>query len=312
MLPQQAGEMSGVAARIMEKYGLVRFDTCEFHASGRVLAVIDKVFPPQMNIPSVNQFIFLAWYILNSDWALFRGRIIKYLNGRPSDALLDRFEGATCNEKRQHALERLGKPEKPMPARWRTVADTLWFVDLYWEALQVAFEGERFNGGANAKTGSTAAMCAQWIKWSGSKKLRTLVDFVLEYVNDVWWPFEKQIGYENKEYDLKGCNGVYFRTRRVLTQLMIVEHCLKDVASLQSFESTVDAFGEEAREEVRSLYIRTYQLAKESIVRNSGRYLSGIRALAALADPDFVLVLYGNGAPSLKSSRGRVIEATRR
>lgn len=79
------------------------------------------------------------------------------------------------------ACEQLGKPAKPMPARWRTVADNLWFVDLCWEALQVAFEKERFNGCANAKTGSRAAMCVQWIKWSGSKKLRAL----FEYVNDV-------------------------------------------------------------------------------------------------------------------------------
>jgi hypothetical protein len=301
-----AGEISGVAARVIEKYGLVRFDTCEFHASGRVLAVIEKVFPAQMNVASVNQFIFLAWYILNSDWSMFRGMIIQYITDKPSQILLNRFQGATKQEKRADALEQLGKPAKPMPARWRTVADTLWFVNLYWEALQFAFEKERFNGGANAKTGSTAAMCAQWIKWSGSKKLRALFEFVLEYVNDVWWPFEQQIGYRNEEHALNGCNGVYFRTRRVLAQLMLVEGRLQDVSKLKSFEITVAAFGEEKQLEVKRLYERMYGLACESILRNSGRYLSGIRALASLADPEFVHIVYEVLCHYLKRKKGRM------
>lgn len=40
------------------------------------------------------------------------------------------------------------------------------------------------------------------------------------------------------------------------------------------------------------LYCHLYQLTKESILRNSGRYLSGIHVLGGLADLDFVPVLF--------------------
>jgi len=160
------GSLNGVGAHVMAKVGYVRHDTCEFHASARVLAILEKVFPGQMNVPSTTQFWYLAWYILNSDWKLFRGRIVDYLKGDPSPALLGRFSGNNKKERVDAALEHLGKPDKPMAARWRTMADTMWFVDLYWEALQAAFESERQTGGVNAKPGSVAAMCNQWIKWS--------------------------------------------------------------------------------------------------------------------------------------------------
>lgn len=43
------GALNGVAAHVMAKVGYVRHDTCEFHASARVLAILEKVFPGQMN-----------------------------------------------------------------------------------------------------------------------------------------------------------------------------------------------------------------------------------------------------------------------
>jgi hypothetical protein len=286
------GSLNGVAAHVMAQVGYVRHDTCEFHASARVLAILEKVFPGQMNVPSTTQFWYLAWYILNSDWKLFRGRIVDYLKGDPSPALLGRFSGNNMKERVDAALEHLGKPDKPMAARWRTMADTMWFVDLYWEALQAAFESERQTGGVNAKPGSVAAMCNQWIKWSGSKKLRALCNVALEFVNDIWWPFEQLIGVDDEDFGVAGCNRVHSRPRRVLEQLMLVEDRLADLQSLDSFSIVLAAFGEERRDEVVRLYRHLYQLTKESILRNSGRYLTGIHALGGLADPDFVPVIF--------------------
>jgi len=96
-----------------------------------VLAILEKVFPGQMNVPSTTQFWYLAWSILNSDWKLFRGCIVDYLKGDPSPVLLGRFSGNNKKERVDAALEHLGKPDKPMAARWRTMANTMWFVDLY-------------------------------------------------------------------------------------------------------------------------------------------------------------------------------------
>lgn len=111
------GSINGVAAQVMAKVGYVRHDTCEFHASARVLAILEKVFPGQMNVPSTTQFWYLAWYILNSDWKLLPGRVVDCLKEDPSPALLGRFSGNNKKERVAAALERLGKPDKPMAAR---------------------------------------------------------------------------------------------------------------------------------------------------------------------------------------------------
>lgn len=283
------GKDGGVGVLVMEKKGFCRHDLCEHHASGRLLAILEKVFPPRMNIASPTQFWYLAWYILNSDWNVFRGRIVKYLNENPAQALLERFPG---DNKKNAALAALGKPEKPMSARWRTLADTMVFVDLFLEALQHAFEEERQVGGVGAPTGSIAAMCTQWLKWSGSEKLRALCSMALEYMTDVWRPFDEKIGFSNQEFDLDGCNHVTYRPRRVLEQLTLIERCLADIQNLKSYSRVLAAFGNDCAGEVSQLYSHLYQLAKESVLRNSGRYLSGIYAFGGMADPDFAPVVF--------------------
>jgi hypothetical protein len=47
--PTMIGGIGGVGTLLMEKAGMfVRHDTCEFHASARLLAVIDSLWPPQI------------------------------------------------------------------------------------------------------------------------------------------------------------------------------------------------------------------------------------------------------------------------
>jgi hypothetical protein len=46
-----------------------------------------------MNIPSVSQFCYLAWYILNDDWPLYHGRILEYIKELANSSFLSRFGG---------------------------------------------------------------------------------------------------------------------------------------------------------------------------------------------------------------------------
>ena len=49
--------------------------TCELHALANLLKSLQVVWPAQMNIPSVVQFGYLTWYILNSFWKYFKGKM---------------------------------------------------------------------------------------------------------------------------------------------------------------------------------------------------------------------------------------------
>ncbi len=240
------GVRGGVGALLMERAGFVRHDTCEFHASARLLAVINSVWPPQMNVPSVSQYVYLLWYILNDDWELFRGRIVRFLNGPPDAgraALLMRFSGRSDAERLNEALETLKKPEKPNVLRWNTLADIILFAPMYLEALQSALDEERVNAGANAPTGSIPAMCAQWLKWSGSPKLLALVSMAHEFVVDVWQPADKLIALDDTHYGVRGCFKTFSRPSRVLDVLMQIESRLDNVRALASFDGVVNAFG---------------------------------------------------------------------
>lgn len=231
------GEHGGVGVLLMEKAGFVRHDTCEFHASARLLAVIDSLWPPQMNIPSVSQFVYLLWYILNDDWALYRGRIVKFLkenNSGSAKTLLSHFGGATEDDRRHAALTKLKKPEKPNVLRWGTLTDIILFTPLYFEALQAALDEERVNGGTNAAAGSIAAMCSQWVKWSGSNKLCALLATAVEFVKDVWQPADREIAVPDADFKVPGCFKTFSRPRRVLKLLMLIESRLDNVRSLGS------------------------------------------------------------------------------
>ena len=317
------GAQGGVGALMMDKAGFVRHDTCEFHASARLLAIIDALWPAQMNVPSVSQFVYLLWYILNDDWELFRGRIVRFLNGPPDAgraALLMRFSGRSDAERLNEALETLKKPEKPNVLRWNTLADIILFAPLYLEALQSALDEERVNAGANAPTGSIPAMCAQGLKWSGSPKLLALVSMAHEFVVDVWQPADKLIALDDTHYDthygVRGCFKTFSRPSRVLDVLMQIESRLDNVRALASFDGVVNAFGQHQEPEVVRLYKHLYSLSRASVLRNSGRYLSGVHLLGGLADPDFAPVVFEalahwkkkSGRPPLRTDKGRRLE----
>jgi hypothetical protein len=174
------------------------------------------------------------------------------------------------------ALHKLKKPEKPIVLRWNTLADCILFTPLYMEALQFALDEERVNAGSNAPSGSIPAMCAQWIKWSGSSKLRALLSMAVEFIVDVWRPADKLIALRDLDYDVHGCFKTFSRPMRVLNLVMQIEARLGDVNSLPSFSVVLEAFGMEQVAEVEKLYKHMYSLARASVLRNSGRYLSGV------------------------------------
>jgi hypothetical protein len=63
------GKFNGVGELLsanLERF--LRHDTCEHHASACVARVVENMWPPQMNVPSVTQFCYLAWYLLNDNW----------------------------------------------------------------------------------------------------------------------------------------------------------------------------------------------------------------------------------------------------
>lgn len=289
------GAQGGVGALMMDKAGFVRHDTCEFHASARLLAIIDALWPAQMNVPSVSQFVYLLWYILNDDWALYRGRMVKFVTDSTSasaEALLSRFAGSDVEAKRIAACAELTKPDKPNSLRWNTLADIILFVPRYFEALRSALEEERINGGTNASAGSIPAMCCQWVKWSGSDKLCALLSMASEFVSAVWQPADALIALPDRDYGVSGCFKTFSRPRRVLDVLMQIEARLANPRAVPSFQTVLDAFGEGQSAEVVKLFTHMYSLARASVLRNSGRYLSGVHLFGGLADPEFAPVVF--------------------
>jgi hypothetical protein len=314
------GVRAGVGALLMETAGFVRHDTCEFHASARVIAIFGRIWPAQINVPSVSQFVYLLWYILNDDWTVYRGRIKKFLKEScTADALrlLDRFSGATLAEKRTMARAELRKPEKPNELRWNTLADIILFTPRYMEACQAALNDERHNAGTNAPAGSIASMCAQWVKWSGCKELRALLVVAVEFVKDVWLPADKQIALHDFTFDVPGCFKTFSRPRRVLALLMEIETRLANVESLASFDVVAGDFPADQRPHLVSHYKQLYSLARQAVLRNSGRYLSGVLLFGGLADPSFAMVVFEAlahwkampGAPGVRTKAGLRLEA---
>jgi hypothetical protein len=132
----------------------------------------------------------------------------------------------------------------------------------------------------------------------------------------VWRPIEKEIGVSDKDYNVDGCFKVFSHPWQVLTQLILVERYLHHPTMLDLYKVVLESFGHNREAEVLKLYKHLYKLGHESILRNSGRYLSGIHAFAGLADPDFAPVVFEafahwlkkDKAPSVRTELGKRLE----
>jgi hypothetical protein len=156
------GEESGFGVLLSERLRrFIRHDTCEKHGSASVLRVVEALWPAQMNVPGVCQLAYLCWYILNSDWARFKGLMIKELE-QPrrdmDDDVIAMIESRAQKSGREFASElsclrtssELNKPSKPTSNRWETLSEMICFVNSFWPLLVVAFDDFRELQGASA------------------------------------------------------------------------------------------------------------------------------------------------------------------
>lgn len=312
--PTMVGAQNGVGVLLHVLHPGIRHDTCEHHALARLMAVLYEVFPACMNVLSVTQFLFITWYILNDDWEMYKGRMIKFLNfdSRRADvrAVLGRFAGG-----RVEALEKLTKPLKPNPLRWGTVAEIVSFVSLYFEALGWAFEHERMTVGANAGSCSVATICGQWTKWSASPHLLVLLQVTREFIEVIWEPANKEVDKFDNDYHVDGCFKTFSRPRRVLDLLMKIEAVQRDPKTLKSYAEVGRIYRD--ADAVRKFFDQLLLFSRESVRRNSGRYLSDIYLFGALADPDFAPFVFeafsfwkkDHRRANLSSKAARLVEA---
>jgi hypothetical protein len=199
--------------------------------------------------------------------------------------------------------------------RWGTVAEVVNFVSLYFEALSWAFEHERMTVGANPGACSIAAICSQWTKWSGSPKLHVLLQVTREFIRVIWEPANSEIDQFDKDYQVEGCFKTFSRPRRVLRLLMTIEALQKDPGKLESFHEVARAY--HGADVVRKFFDQLLLFARESVLRNSGRYLSDVYPFGALADPDFAPFVFDafcvwkskSRRKNLSSEVARLVEA---
>ncbi len=135
------------------------------------------------------------------------------------------------------------------------------FVNSFAPLLAVVFDEIRCFGGAGAVPGSVEAMASQWIRWSGSPKLRALMSMASEFLS-IWRSHDDYIGLPDEDYDVVCYHKVFSRPRRALFLLTSVQG-IKPVA-LDSFADVMEQFsGEE--DEVEQMYKQFYAMALDSV-----------------------------------------------
>lgn len=324
------GIRGGVGIKLSEKFHkYIRHDRCEHHASACVLRVLESVWPAQLGVESVTQLGYLCWYILNEDWDMYRAYMIEFIEDSPvpenvaphkigRKELLKRFSSGPTGI--QEAKKMLVKPDKPTGSRWRTLSNMIIFIWRFREALRWAFDRKRCLEGVGGSTpGSIAAMCGQWIKWCSSWRLVALCEIAREFIISFWKPHDDKISLRDLIY---GCSDSFKVFTRPMRALLLVESVNAWVKQLEegemppSFEKTVEAFGEEKREEVKQLYLTIYRRAKNAVHHNYGPYLQGMLVMAGVADPEFLPILWeamshwkGHKRKSLeRSKKGKLLQ----
>jgi hypothetical protein len=288
----------------------IRHDTCEFHGSASILRVLEFIFPSQMNVASILQFGFLAWYLLNDDWEIHKAVMLKELRKEELDATVrqmvirfftemypeqgDMEEEEMVAEGVNAAIAGAQKPAKPLFTRWETVADMIVFVSKYVEVLSISFEKTRQDGGAGVSASSMPGMAAAWIGWTNSPQLLACLEMGREFVEKLWKPHNDLIGKWNVLYDCDGVFDVFGRPHRTLNWLIEAEEMLSDFEELPSYKVMLAAYADEdnGEEKVRRLYLQCYTRTVERLKGNSCRYLEGMLVMSSLGDPSFVPTLW--------------------
>jgi len=289
-----SGHNGGVGALLQEKLGrFVRHDTCELHASASVIRVIESVWPPTKGRLSVTQFIYLAWYLLNLDWKMCRTYMEELLKA-DRESMLTRIKlflkVAHPNLNLEAAAAKLlesgilQKPEKPSSMRWGTMAATFVYVFRFCDVLSCVFETVREKLGPGGP-GSMSAMCMEWVRWSGSKKLRASLALCVDFIENLWKQYDEPVYARNELWDDSNHFQVCFRPKRALDYLVDAETRRSHFTSSDWYRGMMDAFGNAP--EVDAFVRNFYDLVCNRIRGNYGRYFSGIYALSGFGDPYF-------------------------
>jgi hypothetical protein len=289
--------------------------------------VIENMFPAQMNVVSVTQYGFLAWYLLNSNWGLVRSLMVVQLQKRRVEmddgvaAMLEREPGRDDGESVEETAARLlkssdlNKPDKPNSNRWGTQARMILFVARFSLLLAVVFDEMREYGSAGAaKPASIESMASQWIKWSGSPKLHAMLAMAKEFLRNWQW-HDNQISLPGEDLETHCYHKVFSRPQRALSLLMDIERVAESYSNLESYKLMQAAYPGE-REEVNALYVQMYSMALDCVKRNHARYLSGVYAYAGFGDAcaaSYVWEAFSHlknhkHKPGVRTPRGKAIE----
>jgi hypothetical protein len=324
-----SGRDAGVGALLQNELGrFVRHDTCELHASASVIRVFETIWPAAINRCCVTQFIYVAWYILNSDWALCRARMVELLGAgdvMPSEMtefLLNQFPGVRPEVSAETIkIDLLKKPEKPSSTRWGTMSSVFRYVFKFLPVLRAVFDSIRKQAGAGdaSKPGSIPAMCSEWITWSGSEKLRAQLFLCVEFIEELWLPQDALIYAKDEAWGFASHFQVFGRPRRALEFLIQAEDRLQHFRELKSHEMMTKAYEDDV-EHVDNFLEFFHSLVKSRVKGNFGRYLTGLYAFAGFGDPYFAPICWEAftrwqnfqlrpGMKTANTNRGRRLEA---
>lgn len=290
-----SGARGGVGVLLQQKLErFVRHDTCELHASASVIRVIENVWPSVKSRPSVTQFSFLTWYLFNCDWSLCRGYIVSLLDAE-DEVMLTRIKAhlhkvypnlelhAAAKELKCSGI--LRKPEKPSSTRWGTLAATMQYVFKYFDILVCVFHTIREKLGPGG-AGSFSAMCTEWLRWSGSKKLRAHLSFCVDFISNLWVQYDEPIYSKDETWGFPNHFQVCCRPRRALDFLIAAEARRDMFTETASYNEMLVAYDRNKRE-VDAFIKNFYEIVCSRIRGNYGRYLTGIYLLCGLGDPYF-------------------------
>ena len=299
------GSENGVGERLCGSLKrFIRHDTCEHHASACVARVVERIWPARMNEPSVTQFVFVAWYLLNHNWTASRAIMSKQLTCRVEDmdggilGMLEKMYPGVAGPAAGEILfesGQLNKPEKPDSNRWGTQAAMFLFVHTFLPLLNVVFDELREFGGAKEGAGvggSVGSIAQQFLRWSGCPQLRATFDLACEYLA-VWREHDMLVGLDDLDYGVKCYHKVFGRTRRALALYRAMARGVgeEEARVFLSYEALCDSYPGET-DDVVGLISQLFRTGRDTVMRNHGRYFCGVYVFGALGDPHFALIAF--------------------
>jgi Ulp1 protease family, C-terminal catalytic domain len=291
-----SGRIGGLGVLVSQECErFIRHDLCEKHASANLIKVLDDIWPACMGVPSVGQMIYISWYILNSDWELFKAELERVIDSCEEEDEIgemvmswggDDNSYLSFEEQKAKVKKRIVKPDKPTVSRWNTYPEMIKFVKNFWLGLRRVFYVHYTKKGKSSSE-SLFARCWEWVEWSFSNQLRACFSIAVEYV-EFWEKHDKLIDVPDDLYNFKSCFQVTRRPGRVVGLIIELESKLKK-KNLRKFKTRKEVekcFPNMTDVEIDRFYERLYEAALESVKRNGGRYLSGPYVVAGLGDPD--------------------------